>query len=72
MFMQNNTAVEPGSWTRGEGERDWPGATALGRLAVRRMMAGDCLADTESIHRMTPVYLRVSEAERRYGRKKAP
>lgn len=53
-------------YRRGPPPWDWPRAGVLGILAARELEAGAALREREAIHRLQPVYMRLSEAERRF------
>lgn len=50
----------PESW-------DWPRAGVLAKMALSRLRRGQCVRDRAGIHSLEPIYLRVSEAERRHS-----
>lgn len=49
----------PESW-------NWPRATRLGELALARLTHGEAPVRGEAVHALSPVYMRVSEAERKF------
>ena len=60
------TAAVPGV-VRGPRDLDWPRASVVASLAVRASSADPPQFDPEAVHRLTPVYLRTSVAERKPG-----
>ncbi len=63
-------AFHPEGIKRGPVDCDWPRASVLAELAVRRVAGGLPRYDPEVIHGIVPTYLRVTEAERKYGKSK--
>jgi tRNA threonylcarbamoyl adenosine modification protein YeaZ len=57
-------ACGPSSAVRGPREWDWPRASVLGALAAERIEASPPRFDPEAVHRLVPIYLRLSQAER--------
>ena len=54
------------------GPEDWnsPRADRLGRLAIETISQGVEPARGEEVHQLSPVYMRVSEAERKFAQRR--
>ena len=69
-FLECVGADVASSFVRGDENWRWPSASALGRRALKKYHSGASLKGRDEVHRLVPVYLRPSEAERRLAAKR--
>ena len=65
-FLQRVPAAA-GSFCRTDRGLDSPRASVVGQLAVSGVLCSDALDGRTKVHKLVPIYLRPSEAERRRG-----